>query len=84
MHVILNGEPLEEADCFKYLWSQVAAGPDKWRIGDRGQEVSIRRSNCTNGVVRSRGMGYEKCSEKESECSGDEVLDKFGWSVLKG
>ena len=31
------------------------------RIGDKGQEVSIRRSNCTNGVVRSRGMGYEKC-----------------------
>ena len=25
MHVILNGEPLEEADCFKYLGSQVAA-----------------------------------------------------------
>ena len=22
-----------------------------------------------NGVVRSRGMGYEKCREKESECS---------------
>ena len=22
---------------------------------------STRRSNCTNGVVRSRGMGYEKC-----------------------
>ena len=21
----------------------------------------IRKSNCTNGVVRSRGMGYEKC-----------------------
>ena len=21
----------------------------------------IRRSNCTNGVVRSRGIGYEKC-----------------------
>ena len=28
---------------------------------DKGQEVSIQRSNCTNGVVRSRGMGYEKC-----------------------
>ena len=26
MHVILNGEPLEEVDCFKYLGSQVAAG----------------------------------------------------------
>ena len=25
MHVILNGEPLVEADCFKYLGSQVAA-----------------------------------------------------------
>ena len=25
MHVILNGEPLQEVDCFKYLWSQVAA-----------------------------------------------------------
>ena len=25
MHVILNVEPLEEMDCFKYLGSQVAA-----------------------------------------------------------
>ena len=25
MHVILNGEPLEEVNCFKYLVSQVAA-----------------------------------------------------------
>ena len=25
MHVILNGEPLEEVDCFKYLGWQVAA-----------------------------------------------------------
>ena len=24
-HVILNGEPLEEVDCFKYLESKVAA-----------------------------------------------------------
>ena len=24
-------------------------------------EVSIRKSNCTNGIVRIRGMGYEKC-----------------------
>ena len=26
MHVILNGEPLEEVDRFMYLGSQVAAG----------------------------------------------------------
>ena len=25
MYVILNGEPLEEVDCYKYLGSQVAA-----------------------------------------------------------
>ena len=25
MHVILNGKPLEEVDCFKYLGSQMAA-----------------------------------------------------------
>ena len=25
MHVILNCAPLDEVDCFKYLWSQVAA-----------------------------------------------------------
>ena len=25
MHVILNGEPLEEVDCFTYLGSQVSA-----------------------------------------------------------
>ena len=25
MHVILNGEPLEEEDCLKYLGSQVVA-----------------------------------------------------------
>ena len=25
MHAILNGEPLEEMDCFKYMGSQVAA-----------------------------------------------------------
>ena len=25
MHARLNGEPLEEVDCFKYLGSQVAA-----------------------------------------------------------
>ena len=25
MHVILNSEPFEEVDCFKYLGSQVAA-----------------------------------------------------------
>ena len=34
MHVIVNGGPLEEVDCFKYLGSQVAADG-----GCKGDEV---------------------------------------------
>ena len=37
MHVILNGEPLEEVDCFKYLGWQVAA--------DGGCEDVVNRMN---------------------------------------
>ena len=53
MHVLLNGEPLEEVDYFKHVGSQVAE--------DGGCERDVVHSNCTNGVVRSRGMWYEKC-----------------------
>ena len=35
-------------------------------------------------VVRSRGMEYEKCREKKSECYCVEVFEKFGWSVTNG
>ena len=84
--MLLNGEPLEEVDCFKYLGSQVAAdetcerdvvhrtdeGYSAWGalksiLSNRGWRIKakkclyIRRSNCTNCFVRSRGMGYEKC-----------------------
>ena len=34
---------------------------EQQKTGDKSQEVSILRSNCTNGVVQSRGMGYENC-----------------------
>ena len=81
MHVILNGEPLEEVDCFKCLGSQVAAdgecegdlvhrinelyrpwGALKSVLNNIGLGKKAKKwSNCTNGVVRSRGMGYEKC-----------------------
>ena len=33
MHVMLNGEPFEEVDCFKYLGSQVAS--------DGGCEIDV-------------------------------------------
>ena len=36
MDVRLNGEPLEEANCFKYLGSQVAAyGECEWNVVQR-------------------------------------------------
>ena len=39
MHVTLNGEPLEEMDCFKYLGSQVAAdGGSERDVVDRINE----------------------------------------------
>ena len=86
-HVILNGEPLEEVDYFKYLGSQVAAdggcerdvvhrmndgyialGALKRVLSNRGLGIKAKKclyeylkNNCTNGVERIRGMGYEKC-----------------------
>ena len=84
MHVILNGEPLEEVDCFKYLGSQVAADGGCERdvvhrmnelllawgalknvlsnkdIGFRPRSIYMKEYLCQR-IVRSRGMGYEKC-----------------------
>ena len=61
--MILNGEPLEEVDCFKYLGSQVAA--------DRGCErdvVHIMNEGYNawgelKSVLSSRGLGIKakKC-----------------------
>ena len=59
MHVILNGEPLEEVDCFKYLRSQVAA--------DRGCESDVvhrmnegnRAWGALKSVLSNRGLGIK-------------------------
>ena len=63
MHVILNSEPLEEVDCFKYLGSQVAA--------DGGCEMDVvHRMTEGNGawgmlksVLSNTGLGIKakKC-----------------------
>ena len=62
MHVILNGEPLEKVDCFKYLGSQVA--------GDGGYEMDVvHRMNVRyraweelKSVLSNRGFGIKtKC-----------------------
>ena len=47
MHVILNGEPLEEVDCFKYLGSQVAAdGGCERHVVHRMNEGYIELGEC--------------------------------------
>ena len=62
MHVILNGEPLEEVDCFKFLGSQVAA--------DGGCERDVHRMNegyrawgALKNVLSNRELGVKakKC-----------------------
>ena len=54
MHVKLNGEPLEEVDCFKYLGSQVAAD------GECERDVVPRMNERYRASVGSA----EKCAEQ--------------------
>ena len=63
MHVILNCEPLEEVDCFKYLGSQVAAdgGCERdvvHRVNDGCRALGVLKS-----VLSNRGLGIKakKC-----------------------
>ena len=89
MHVTLNGEPLEEVDCFKYLGSEVAADggcernvvqrmneeyrasgsaekcPEQSRIGYKGQEVSIRRLNCTTALYGAEAWGMRSAERRK-------------------
>ena len=46
MHVILNGEPLEEVDCFKYLMSQVAADGECERDVIHRMNEAYRAGGC--------------------------------------
>ena len=63
MHVILNGEPLEEVDCFKYLGSQVAADGgcemDMVHIMNEGYSAW----GALKSVLSNRGLGTKakKC-----------------------
>ena len=57
MQVILNCEPLEEVDCFKYLGSQVAAdGGSKRDVVHRMNE-GYRAWGAMKGVLSNRGLG---------------------------
>ena len=63
MHVILNSDPLEEVDCFKYLGSQVAA--DGGCEGDvvHCMNEGSRAWGARKSVLSNRGLGIKakKC-----------------------
>ena len=56
MRVILNGEPLEEADCFKYLGSQVAADRGCKRDVVHGMHEGYRAWGALKSVLSNRGL----------------------------
>ena len=63
MKVILNGEPLEEVDCFKYLMSQVEAdGGCEMDVVHRMNE-GYKAWRALKSVMSNRGLGIKtkKC-----------------------
>ena len=63
MHVILNGEPLEEVDCFKYLGSHVAADGGCEKDVVHRMNEGYRAWGALQSVLRNRGLGIKakKC-----------------------
>ena len=63
MHVILNGEPLEEVDCFKYLGSQVAADGGCERDVVHRMNEGDRAWGVLKSFLSNRGLGIKakKC-----------------------
>ena len=63
VHVILNDEPLEEVDCFKYLGSQVAANGGCERDVVHRMNEGYSALGVMKSVLSNRGLGIkaEKC-----------------------
>ena len=63
IHVILNGEPLEEVDCFKYLGSQVGADGGCERDAVHRMNEGYRTWGALKSVLGNRGLGIKakKC-----------------------
>ena len=64
--MILNGEPLEEVDCFKYLGSQVAADGGRERDEVHRMNEWHRAWGALKSVLSNRGLGIKakKCLYK--------------------
>ena len=59
MHVILNGEPLEEVDCFKSLGSQVSADGGCERDVVQRMNEGYRAWGALKSVLSNRGLGIK-------------------------
>ena len=59
MHVILNGEPLEEVHCFKNLGSQVAADGGCERDAVHRMNKGYRAWGALKSVLSNRGLGIK-------------------------
>ena len=91
MNERLNGEPLEEVnrslEDIKGMWYIIVPMErEAYDVGssvltNKGLELkemkSVSESNCTNGVVSGRDLGYEKCREKKTECVEGEMSEKY-------
>ena len=88
MHVILNGEPLEEVDCFKYLGSQVAAeGGCERDVVHRMNEL-YRAWGALKSVLSNRGLGikakkclYEGVIVSTALCYSTKCFILLSWGV---
>ena len=57
MHVILNGEPLEEVNCFKYVGSRMAADEGCERDEVHRMNEGYRAWGVLKSVLSNRGFG---------------------------
>ena len=74
-YVILNGEPLEEVDCFKYLWSQVTAD----RECERDVVLRMSKGYSVWGVLKS--VLSSRIGDKRQEvsiCRSNSTNDLLG------
>ena len=69
MQVILNGEPLEEVDCFKYLGSRVAADGGLEKVMVHRMNEGYRTWGVLKSVLSNRGLVI-----KAKKCLYDGVI----------
>ena len=75
--MILNGEQLEEVDCFKYLWSQVAAAGGCERDAVHRMNEGYRAWGALKSVLSNRGLCI-----KAKKCLYEGVIAVLGIIVI--